>query len=995
MKKRRLHSTKWLAGSMLMLSIAALAPVQHARAQIKVATNDSEDDGILNGTVSDDKGEGVPGASITLKGTSVGTMTDANGKFELQLPKGVERGTLVVTSLGYATKEVVFDGLADLNFSMAQSAGDLNEVVVVGYGTTTKKDLTASVATVTAKEFNKGVFGSPEQMVMGKVPGLVITPNGGQPGAGSTMRIRGVASLTGNNDPLVVIDGVPVYNGTIAGAPSALSMINPNDIESFTVLKDAAATAIYGNRGSNGVIIITTKKGRDDGFHVNLSSTLSYQQRYNSVDVLSAGQAKKYITEHGTAEQIARIGTANTNWQDEIFHNPLSTDNNVTFSGGVKDLPYRLSFGYLGQSGLLETTSLKRKSVSLNLNPSFFHNSLKLDVNVKGVQSNNRFASTSVIGNALRMDPTQPVSNGSQFGGYYEYTTGSDTSMIPNTQAPRNPVGELNMKKDISSVKRALGNIQLTYDVPFISGLRATVNGGLDLTKSDGSVTIDPNSAVAYTNGGSYNEYSEYRRNQLFDAYLNYVKEIPDADSRFDLTAGYGYQDNYADIPSSITKSITGTGLTTASKAFETENTLVSFYGRLNYAYKGRYLFTANVRRDGSSRFDPDQRWANFGGASVAWRINKENFMKNSKVSDLKLRLGIGSTGQQDIGTGDYPYLGRYTSSNAQTGYVFGTTPIITYAPQPYDRLIRWERTTAQNAGLDFGFWDNRFSGSLDYYVKKTSDLIFDTYIPTGSNLSNHVTTNLGDMVNRGFEISLNAVPVSNKEWNWTVNYNIAYNHNKITKLNSDGNINSTGGISGGTGSNIQVIAVGETSGAFYVYQQVYSPTGAPLEGVYVQQEDDKLLYTYKSSIPKVTMGFSTSVSYKQWSLSAAMHGSFGNYMYNNVKSSTGFQNSILDPLGYNANAHVDVLSSGFQYGQYFSDYYMENASFLRMDNIVLGYDFGKLGSSKMGLRVNAMVQNAFVITNYSGLDPEVFSGIDNNIYPKPRIWSLGVNLSY
>ena len=1001
MKKRRLHSTKLLAGSMLMMSIAALAPIQTVHAQNKVSTNNAEEAGIITGIVSDDKGEPLPGASVALKGSGAGTVTDMNGHYEIELPKGVSKGILVFSSVGFGTKEMAFDGFADQNVKMSAQAGDLNEVVVIGYGTAKKKDLTASIATVDSKDFNKGVFGTPDQMIQGKVPGLVITPSSGQPGVSGTIRIRGSASLTGNNDPLIVIDGVPVDNSTMGGAPSALSMINPNDIESFTVLKDAAATAIYGNRASNGVIIVTTKKGSSGDFHVNLSSTLSYLDRYNSVDVLTAGQAKHYITNNGTPEQIARIGTANTNWQNEIFHNTLATDNNLSFSGGVKNLPYRLSVGYQGQQGLLKTTDLKRTSVALNLNPSFFNNSLKVDVNIKGVETHNRFASTSVIGNALRMDPTQPVKDGSQFGGYFEYTqvdTAGNVTLNPN--APKNPVGELNSKNDISTVKRGLANIQLEYRLPFLKDLKAVVNTGVDLTKSNGSVTIDPNSAVAYTTGGSYKEYSEYRRNELFDAYLNYTKEIPDADSRFDITAGYGYQDYYHQLPGNQTMSITKpTDTISAANPFETQNTLVSFYGRFSYTYKGRYLFSSSIRRDGSSRFSPDNRWGTFGGASVAWRISQENFLKDTKISDLKLRAGIGSTGQQDLNTGDYPYLPVYKQSNSQTGYMFGNSPIVTYVPQPYDNNLKWESTTAYNVGLDYGFFNNRLTGSIDFYKKNTTNLLNDVLVPAGSNLSNHVVTNIGSMQNKGFEIALNAIPVSTHDFTWSFGVNLAYNHNKITKLTSAGADDQTtiptGDISGGTGSKIQVIGVGDALNAFYVYQQVYGQNGQPLEGVYAMQQGNQLLYVYKSPTPNVTMGFNTQFIYKKWSLSMSGHASFGNYMYNNVKSANGFQKAILDPLNFNANASTDLLNTNFEFGQYFSDHYMENASFLRMDNIVLGYNFGKVGKSGLALQVSAIVQNAFVITNYSGLDPEIFSGIDNNVYPKPRIWSLALNVGF
>ncbi|XZF13434.1 SusC/RagA family TonB-linked outer membrane protein [Chitinophagaceae bacterium MMS25-I14] len=997
MKRKFTITSLWLAASMLTGGVlTVMAPLQLS-AQTATA-------GVVSGVVTDEKGSPVPSATIGIKGTTTGMLTDADGRFSLVLPHGVSKGVLVIRSIGYNEQEVPFSGTSSLTVALKTKASELEGAVVIGYGTARKKDLTGSIATVSSKDFNQGVVSTPDQLIQGKAAGVVITPSSGQPGVGSTIRIRGGTSLTASNDPLIVIDGVPVSNVTIDGAPSPLSMINPDDIESFTILKDASAAAIYGNRASNGVIIIQTKRGtRSNKLHIDLSTTMSLAKNYNKVDVLTGDQVRFYVKNNGSADQIALLGNANTDWQKEIYQTAFATDNNIAFTGGIKQLPYRLSLGYLDQNGTLKTGYLKKTSIGLNLNPTFLDNRLKLDVNTKGVFAKNRFANTGAIGDALHMDPTQPVNNTSgKYAGYTEW----ETAGIPNVLSPRNPLGDLYGKNDVSNVDRFIGNAQLDYHTKAVPELRAVLNLGLDATKSSGNVDVDPQYALNYTTHGSHKSYEQNQRNKLLDFYLNYNKEVKSIKSRFDLTGGYSYQDFYKKAPANYTNGYTDSTYTTkdtiaSSLRDETRYTLLSYYGRLNYTLANRYLLTASVRRDGSSRFAPNNRWGTFPALALAWKINEEKpFRKMKNLTELKLRASIGVTGNQDLGTNNYAYLPNYLLSTTQASYMFGDTAYKTYRAAAYDANIKWETTTTKNVALDWGFFNNRLYGTVEYYYKETDNLLNDIPTPAGANLSNHVITNVGSMEARGFEFSIGAVPVQTKDWTWTINYNLAYTKNKITKLNNVVDTSSagvlTGAITGGTGNTIQINSVGSPANSFYAFHQVYNSKGDPIEGVYAEESTNgSMYYIYKSPAPVVTMGISSQVTYKRWNFGFSMHGSFGNYVYNNVKAYLGYQGSMLTPNGYIGNASTDLLYTNYVNAQYFSDRYIENASFMRMDYMTLGYNFGKIFKSDVGLRLNFMVQNAFVITKYSGLDPEIYSGIDNNIYPKPRVWSLRANFDF
>lgn len=970
----------------------------------------------IRGKIVDNKNESLPGATVAIGNTNQSAAADANGNFVIN---NVTPGTYTLTArfIGFAdlskTVTVTATGVT-VDFQLTADSKSLNEVVVIGYGTQTRKEVTGAISTVTAKDFQKGNTVSPAELIQGKVAGVSVTTNGGQPGGGATIRIRQGASLNASNDPLIVVDGVPLSNNAIAGAGNALALINPNDIETFTVLKDAASTAIYGSRASNGVILITTKKGTAGTPQINFTSKNSLATLRNKVSILSADEVRTYVKAYDAANgtnRAALLGKVNTDWQDQIFQNGLASDNNLSISGTTHNTPYRVSVGYLDQTGLIKTDRLQRSTVALRLSPKFFDNSLKLEFNVNGTYAKSRFGNQDAIGNALAFDPTQDIRlAGSPYNGYFEWfnTAGNFTTGL-NPNAPRNPLGVIYDKADISDTYRSFGNFTADYRFPFLKALRANLNLGYDISKGAGSIYIPSNAGQAYsTNGSSYQSHQK-NYNTTGEFYLNYTSDVKSIKSNVNVTAGYGHYDfrtvnrNYPRYDGSGNL-IAGS---TPVFAFDVpQYTLESYYGRLIYTFNTKYIFAASIRTDGSSKFSPGQRWGVFPSAAFTWRISDEDFLKTSNVvSDLKLRASYGITGQQD-GIGYYGYLPTYSLSNNNSQYQFGNNYYYMYTPAAYDSNLKWETTRTTNIGFDFGFLNQRISGSIDAYYKNTKDLLSYIFLPAGTNFTNGITTNVGDMVNRGIELNLNAVAIKSKDINWTINYNIAYNKNKITNLSAIANDNSpgtaTGGISGSTGSNIQIHSVGFSPNAFYVYKQVYDQaTGKPLQGVYQDLNNDGVinssdLYRYKSPYPKFIMGFSTQFSYKKWTASTVLRANLGNYMYNNVASNLGSQTAIISPNGLVGNASTSLLATGFTTSQYFSDYYVQNASFLRMDNAGLNYDFGNVfHSKKVRFNIGANVQNVFVVTKYDGLDPEIYSGIDNKFYPRPRTYTLSLNLGF
>ena len=967
---------------------------------------------VVTGRVTDPAGTGLSGVSVTVKNSSQGTSTGSDGRFSLSVPTSAT--TLVFSSVGFATREVSIVGQTNVAVTMQTEAGSLNEVVVIGYGTARKKDLTGSVTAISAKDFVKGQITSPEQLIAGKVAGVQITSNGGAPGAGSTIRIRGGASLNASNDPLIVVDGVPLDNGGISGSPNALSLINPNDIETFNILKDASASAIYGSRASNGVIIITTKKGRSGKPRINFNTQVSVANPINKVDVLSADEFRTYVNQNGTAQQKALLGSANTDWQNEIYQKAIGTDNNLSISGALNKLPYRVSLGYLNQRGILRTGSLQRGSLGINLSPKFFTDHLKIDINLKGSTSASRFANEGAIGSAVAFDPTQPVySKSNRFGGYNEWLDPNSNGL--RALASRNPVGLLEQRDDRSNVERSIGNVVFDYKFHFLPELRANLNLGYDVSKGEGTIVVNDSASFNYKrfkdrngveHGGINNQYKQEKKNTIMEFYLGYAKDIKAIRSRVDAIAGYAYQDFLTTNYGFPDRTYNDTVVSKPNFPFDKpQSTLISFYGRLNYSLMEKYLLTATVRRDGSSRFNKDNRWGVFPSFALAWRIKDESFLRSSRTfSDLKLRLGYGVTGQQE-GIGLYDYISYYSLSNNQAQYQIGDTYYNLYRPGGYYANRKWEQTATSNLGLDYGLFGGRINGSVEVYYKKTTDLLNEIPQSAGTNFSNKIVANVGSMDNKGIEFNINADVIRRSDLTWNINFNATYNKNQITKLTISEDPKYPGnryfGI-GGTGRNIFINSVGYGRGAFYVFQQVYDKSGKPIDGLFEDRNrdgviNDKDLYQYKNADPRMYLGYSTNVNYKKWNGGLVMRANLDNYMYNQVNSGLGTRSAVFG-TGYLNNAYSDLLNSGISGTKtdfYFSDYYVQNASFLKMDNINLGYDFGKVLQNRANLRITANVQNVFTITKYKGLDPEIGSGVDNSFYPRPRTFVLGANLDF
>lgn len=980
----------------------------------------------ISGKIVDENKIPLPGATVSIEGTTTGSSTDMDGKFQLRL-SSPGAYTLRVAFLGFQTilKDVVVEANENksIDFVLKEDAALLDEVVVIGYGSVEKKDLTGSIVSVNSKDFQSGNVNTPEQLVLGKVAGVQITPNGGSPGSGSTIRIRGGASLNASNDPLIVIDGVPVSNDGIAGAANPLNLINPNDIENVTILKDASATAIYGSRASNGVIIITTKKAKgSDKISVEFNTVNSLSTVAKYADVFSADEFREYINATGDSNAIGRLGNANTDWQREIFRPAFSTDNIISVSGGIKALPYRVSVGFLDQNGVLITDNMKRTTANINISPEFLGGDLKVDINQKFTGSRSNFADQGAVGAAVFFDPTQPVLKDSErWGGYYEWESGD----LPNNLATRNPVGLIRQRSDKSEVFRAIGNAKVDYSIPKIQGLTATVNAGYDVAQSRGTVMVDDSAASAYRppNKGVFSEYEQYRQNLLLDLYLGYKREFKDIKSVIDVTGGYSYQDWYFESPNirgldGSKDTIVGTQAPIFEKS-QAQNTLISFWGRINYTFNSKYLFTFTLRNDGSSRFDRDSRWGLFPSAAFAWRMNEEGFFKQfDNLSDLKLRLGYGQTGQQDVGL-NFNYLPVFLEGESTAAYRFGDTWFNTLRPTVYDPSFKWETTTTYNAGLDVGFYNGRLTGAVDVFYRQTTDLIALVNIPAGINFGSRIVTNVGEVNTRGIELAINAVPVVRPNFEWSVGVNVSANRNEIVSLDRfpDPNDlgNEIGGIAGSIGDFIQINSIGQPIQSFFVLEQLYDDNGKPIEvgalkedgtayselEAYVDRNNDSIInnldrYHHKNPVPLFIFGFTSSVTYKNWSASFIARASIGNYVYNNFASNTGNQQSMISAIGVLNNGSTDALETEFVTRSdrtIRSDYFIQNASFLRMDNISIGYNFGSILNDKAYLRVFGAVQNAFIITPYSGVDPEIFGGIDNVIYPRPRIFSIGANI--
>ena len=957
----------------------------------------------IKGEVTDaQNGEALIGATVMVEGEKGGTVTDFDGNFSLQVSSSAKK--IKVSYIGYIDKVLSISD--NMKVKLESDSKALADVVVIGYGTARKSDLTGSVATVKSKDFNKGLVSSPEQLINGKVSGVQIMSNSGSASAGSTIRVRGGASLNASNDPLIVLDGVPLEQGGISGNSSNfLSMINPSDIESMTVLKDASSTAIYGSRASNGVIIITTKKGQQGAVKVNFNTTNSLQTRAQMVDMLSRDEFVNVINQFGTDNQKSLLCTANTDWNDEVYRTAFGTDNNLSVSGSIdKWLPFRVSVGYYNQSGLVRKDNVERWTGNVVLTPSFFQDHLKLTINAKGTLNNNSFNNGGAVWAAATFNPTIPVYSGNdKYGGYNEAL---DADGYPVNAGVRNPRGLVDLYDSKSKVSRFIGSMDVDYKVHFLPDLKLHATVGADYAKGDGTVYVPAYAAQSYNKdeslGGSDYKYGPQKNeNRLLTLYANYAKYFEDIKSNVDLTAGYDYQYWKSTTPLYYTKSAAGTNLSTV-KASDYRHVMLSYYGRINYSFDGKYLLTATVRRDASSRFAKDTRWGTFPSVALGWTLTEEPWLKNQKVlSNLKLRASYGVTGQQE-GIGNYNYLPVYTYSVAGTEAFINGQYINTYRPEAYVSDLKWETTTSWNFGLDFGFLDGRIGGAIDFYTRKTKDLLASVPTAAGTNFSKTILTNVGNVDSKGIEVSLNATPIQTKDWEWNLSYNFTWQNMKVKNLSL---------IKGGSQTNVkvgpsidayqfQVLSEGYEPYMFYVYHQLYdSKTGKPIEGAYADLNNDgeineSDLYRYHSPAPKYIMGLSTSLRYKQLTLGMSFRANIDNYVYNGMGMSTG----AFETVSYNNsqlnNLNTSFLKTGFKTRQYLSDYYVENASFLKLDNLSLSYNVGKI-NKWASLTVSAMVQNVFTITGYSGTDPEVPNGMDNSFYPRPRTYSVSLGLQF
>ena len=986
----------------------------------------------VNGVVQDTQSEPIIGANILVKGTANGTITDLDGNFQLTTDADA---MLVISFIGYQTQELPAQPV--MNITLRDDSKQLEEVVVIGYGSVKKNDLSGSVVAIKAEDMNKGAVTSPQELIQGKVPGLYVSTGDGQPGAGSSIRIRGGASLNASNDPLIVIDGVPVANDAAPGTPNALATINPNDIETFTVLKDASATAIYGSRASNGVILITTKKGTQDRIKVNYAGTFTVKDPYKRVKVMNAADFRETtIRQYPTGTTLGDAAQAminlypeqSTDWQDEIFRTGLATDQNISVAGKVAFMPFRVSVGVNTEKGTLRTSHYDRYTASMNLSPKFLDDHLSIDLNVKGTINKTRFAESGAVGAAAFFDPTKPVYNDTgRYNGYWTWETMAESDGVtiyyPNTLASINPLAMLEQYRNRGTTNRSLGNLQIDYKMHGFEELRANLNLGYDVAKSTGSrfdTAGSPQAALntTFKDIGQGATWNSLRRNLLLDFYVNYNKEFESIQSRIDAMAGYSWQHFY-NSDFDITKSNPtdagekeGWTYVDEERRFwqdgyhriPKENYLVSFFGRLNWHYMDRYLLTATLRRDGSSRFSSNNRWGTFPSVAFAWTILNEPWMEPARevLSNLKLRLGYGVTGQQEIG--DYLYLPTYSLGTNPTGQYLGSYLL---KPNGYSPDLKWEETTTYNLGIDFGFLNNRITGTLEYYDKRTKDLLNSVSAPAGTNFTNIITANVGQMKNQGIEFNINAVAIQTNDFTWELGYNFTWNKSRITKLTATYNPDYPGIAAGNapfaTGTTIQYHQVGYAPSTFYLYQQVYDEQGHPIQNEVVDRNKDGEItqadqyMTGKSPMPKVFMGLNSQFKYKNWDLGFSLRANFGNYVFNGFAADhttlAHFNNQ-----GFINNYAVDAGKYGWtkmsENYQKTSDLYLENASFLKMDNITIGYTFDKFFTDKISGRVSASVQNVFTITGYNGLDPET-SAIDSNIWPRPRTFTIGLNLNF
>ncbi|THD69767.1 TonB-dependent receptor [Robertkochia marina] len=952
-------------------------------------------------------GTPLPGVNVVVQGTTRGTATDFDGNFAIEAAQGE---TLVISYIGFKTQQVPVTG-QPMNIALEEDSGLLDEVVVIGYGTVKKEEATDAVDVVSTEDFNQGPIVSAQQLIQGKVAGVSITTGSGAPGEGSNVLIRGISSLSLNSNPLFVVDGVPLNDGGVGGSRNPLNLINPNDIESMSVLKDASATSIYGSRAANGVILITTKKGKAGELKLNYSGITSVYEPVNKVDVLTADEFRNVVNTYGNDDDIARLGTASTDWQDLIYNSAFGGDHTLSAQGGIFNIPFRASAGYTDQEGILRGDKLERVTGSFNLRPRLLNDDLLLEFNARVSRTDNTFANREAIGSANAFDPTQSVydvnspyyaftdANGTDFG-YTSYLNAAGTQQL--NLAPTNPIALLDLVKDQATVDRFVGNFKVDYSLPWVEGLTATVNAGYDYSSSEGFSQTQPNIPTPSIGfDGRRNDYTQEAINKLFDAYVTYNNDF--GNNNLEATAGYSYQQfEFDNFSRSEERILNADGSLNEEASINQEfidksrNVLLSYFGRVKYDINNKYIIKASLRADASSKLNPEDRWGYFPSVAAAWNIHNEGFMSGGFFDQLKLRLGYGEVGNVN-GLGDYNFLTRYVGSTNTAQYQFGTQFYNTYRPEPINEDLKWEVGSTWNAGLDFAILNSRVNGSVNAYLKKTNDLIANTIVDPFTNFGNVIPANIGDMENKGVEVELGVTAVETENFSWTINYNVAFNDNTITRLPDTQDV---GGISGGVGNTIQRHQEGISPFSYFVYKQIYDEDGNPIEGAVADINGDGQIntddrYFYKDPYADIIMGLSTSINWNNWDFQAVSRANIGNYAYNNVASTSAinnvFQNDIL------TNTHSEILTTEFQQFtevNLISDYYIENASFFRLDNVTLGYTLQE-GFFGNPLRIYGAANNLLVISNYSGLDPEITGGIDNNFYPRPRVFVLGLNLNF
>ncbi|WP_245850387.1 SusC/RagA family TonB-linked outer membrane protein [Longimonas halophila] len=965
-----------------------------------VGTASAQDSQEITGTVTDaSNGEPLPGANVTVVGEPIGTATNVDGEYALDVPSSAEM--LRFSFIGYEAQEVPIEGRTTIDVALTSDASSLDEVVVIGYGTQEERDVTGAVESVRTEDFNQAPVVSPENLISGKVAGVQISSGDGSPGGGNLVRIRGENSFSAGNDPLYVIDGVPIDNGGNRAQRNPLNFLNPNDIASMTVLKDASATAIYGSRGANGVILIETKQAGEDEGRITYDGSVSTSVINDRVSMMGAEEYRNVVRNDGPSQAINQLGRTSTDWQDLVERQSFGQEHSVSFARGYEDSDFRLSLGYLDQEGTLQGSSTERISLSFNYNQQFLDDALSITANLRGSQTQDQFEPGGMVGNAASFNPTVPVRDfDSPYGGFFEWG---------ESLAEKNPLAQLVLAENEGQARRSLGNVEAEYRIPFVEGLSARLNVGYDVQEGEQVFFAPTNLKEEADQGedaGTVQRANFTRTNSLLDAYLTYDNEFEEIDSRFDITAGYSYQDFVSKFPEftafSLDNNIFGgssTGPASESQTFVdvVPNRLISGFGRINYTFADRYLATFTVRRDGSSRFGPAEQWGTFPSAALGWRVNEEPFMDDVDfLSSLRLRLSWGITGNQEIGNFGFEPL--YTPGDAQSQVQFGNSFITTLRPSAADEGLKWEEKTTYNAGINFGLFDERFSGSVEVYREDTDDLLRIIPVAAGANLRNRLLTNIGEVRNQGVETSLSLSIFRGGDFTWDANFNAAYNENEVLKVSNDDNFEGilTGGIAGATGNNVQILREGESLGTFFLYEQSYDENGDP---IFTDPNDTEaygeLLNSRRpvgNASPDWVLGHTSQFAYQNFDASVSLRAHIGNDVYNNNASNFGHLGRLSDIVA--SNIHTSYNETGFTQPQYFSDIYLEDGSFLRLDNVSVGYTVRQIPGVNQ-LRVYGTASNLLTITGYDGPDPEVNGGIDNNLYPRSRSFTAGVNLQF